>query len=221
MADRIVAADGYGVVEARDRFSGKRVWRANIGQDGRADRSPRSGVGRFVPRIRLGLFDRRDPSFVSGGVGVGDGFVLIGTTGGALVALSAADGSEIWRIHVGAEILSRPATGDGAIFIQTIDGRLLALEQTDGTVRWSFDNQVPVLTLRGSASAGVQRPTSSMPALPTAWSAPSAPAMANPLWEHRVMLPEGRSELDRMVDVDGSPLINGPLAVRGCPTKGA
>ena len=206
LADRIIAADGYGVVEARDRFSGKRVWRANIGQGGRADRSPRSGMGRFVPRIRLGLFDRRDPSFVSGGVGVGDGF----TTGGALVALSAADGSEVWRIHVGAEILSRPATGDGAIFIQTIDGRLLALEQTDGTVRWSFDNQVPVLTLRGSAS-----PVFSGDIVYAGFANGMVGAIrtgnGEPLWEHRVMLPEGRSELDRMVDVDGSPLINGPL----------
>ena len=210
LADRIVAADGYGVVEARDRFSGKRIWRANIGQAERTGRSPRSGAGRFVPRIQFKIFDRQDPSFVSGGVGVGAGFVLIGTTGGALVALSAADGSEVWRSHVGAEILSRPATGDGAVFVQTIDGRLLALEQTDGSVRWSFDNQVPVLTLRGSAS-----PVFNGGIVYAGFANGMVSAIrtgnGEPLWEHRVMLPEGRSELDRMVDVDASPLINGPL----------
>ena len=210
LADRIVAADGYGTVEARDRFSGKRVWRANIGQAGPTSRSPRSGMGRFVPRVQFKLFDRRDPSFVSGGVGVGAGFVLIGTTDGALVALSAADGSEVWRTTVGAEILSRPATGDGAIFIQTIDGRLLALEQTDGSVRWSFDNQVPVLTLRGNASPVF---AGGIVYAGFANGVVSAVRTGNgePLWEHRVMLPEGRSELDRMVDVDASPLIDGPL----------
>ena len=210
LADRIVAADGYGTVEARDRFSGKRVWRAHIGQAGPTGRSPRSGVRRFVPRVQFKLFDRRDPSFVSGGVGVGAGFVLIGTTDGALVALSAADGSEVWRTTVGAEILSRPATGDGAIFIQTIDGRLLALEQTDGSVRWSFDNQVPVLTLRGNASPVF---AGGIVYAGFANGMVSAVRTGNgePLWEHRVMLPEGRSELDRMVDVDASPLIDGPL----------
>ena len=210
LADRIYAADGYGAVEARDRFSGKRIWRTNIGQGGSKDRSPRSGVGRFVPRVQFKVFDRRDPSFVSGGVGVGDGFVLVGTTGGALVALSAADGSEVWRSHVGAEILSRPATGAGAVFIQTIDGRLLALEQADGSVRWSFDNQVPVLTLRGSAS-----PVFNSDIVYAGFANGMVGAIragnGEPLWEHRVMLPEGRSELDRMVDVDGSPLIDGPL----------
>ncbi len=210
LADRIYAADGYGTVEARDRFSGKRVWRAKIGQEGRTDRSPRSGMGRFVPRIQFKFFDRRDPSFVSGGVGVGEGFVLIGTTDGALVALSAADGSEVWRSHVGAEILSRPATGDDAIFIQTIDGRLLALEQTDGSVRWSFDNQVPVLTLRGSASP-VFNDDIVYAGFANGMVGAIRTGNGEPLWEHRVMLPEGRSELDRMVDVDASPFINGPL----------
>ena len=210
LADRIYAADGYGVVEARDRFSGKRVWRVNIGQAGRTSRSPKSGVRRFMPSFQFRPFDRRDPSFVSGGVGTGGGFVLLGTTDGALVALSAADGSEVWRSYVGAEILSRPASGDGAVFIQTTDGRLLALEHADGSVRWSFDNQVPVLTLRGSAS-----PVFDGEIVYTGFANGMVSAIktgnGEPLWEHRVMLPEGRSELDRMVDVDASPLINGPL----------
>ena len=204
VADRIYAADGYGVVEARDRFSGKRVWRTEIGKA----RKGRSGRFRMIPR--LGFFDRRDVSFVSGGVGAGDGFVLLGTTDGELVALSAADGSEQWRAYVGSEILCRPAVGDGAVLVQTIDGRLLALEQEDGAVRWSFDNQVPILTLRGSAS-----PLFDGNAVYAGFANGMVSAVradnGEPLWEHRVMLPEGRSELDRMVDVDGSPLLDGPL----------
>lgn len=204
VADRVYAADGYGVVEARDRFSGKRVWRTEIGKA----RKRRSGRLRMVPR--LGFFDRRDPSFVSGGVGAGDGFVLLGTTNGDLVALSAADGSEKWRAYVGSEILCRPVAGNGAVLAQTIDGRLLALEQEDGALRWSFDNQVPILTLRGSAS-----PVFDGDIVYAGFANGMVSALrtdnGEPLWEHRVMLPEGRSELDRMVDVDGSPLAEGPL----------
>ena len=47
VADRIYAADGYGVVEARDRFSGKRVWRTEIGKA----RKGRSGRFRMIPRL--------------------------------------------------------------------------------------------------------------------------------------------------------------------------
>ena len=204
VADRVYAADGYGVVEARDRFSGKRVWRTEIGKA----RKRRSGRLRMVPR--LGFFDRRDPSFVSGGVGAGDGFVLLGTTDGDLVALSAANGSEKWRAYVGSEILCRPVAGNGAVLAQTIDGRLLALEQEDGALRWSFDNQVPILTLRGSAS-----PVFDGDVVYAGFANGMVSALrtdnGEPLWEHRVMLPAGRSELDRMVDVDGSPLAEGPL----------
>ena len=205
VANRVYAADGYGVVEAHDRFSGKRVWRSQVSPHNLARGGRFSGLaGGF------NFFDRADPSYVSGGVGAGGGMVLIGTTGGTVVALSATDGEQLWRAYLGSEVVSRPAFGDDAVFVQTIDGRLLALEEEDGSVRWSFDIQVPVLTLRGTASpvfengvvyAGFANGTVS--AIRT--------ENGEPVWEHRVMLPEGRSELDRIVDVDGSPLLAGPL----------
>ena len=201
LANRIYAADGYGLVEARDRFTGERVWRSEISPYSAAKGGMLSGFN---------FFDRTDPSFVSGGVGAGGGMVMMGTTGGTVAALSASDGRELWRAYLGSEVLCQPAFGDNAVFVQTIDGRLLALEEGDGDVRWSFDIQVPVLTLRGTASpvfengvvyAGFANGTVS--AIRT--------ENGEPIWEHRVMLPEGRSELDRIVDVDGSPLLAGPL----------
>lgn len=198
LADRVYAADGYGVVEARDRFSGKRVWRTRVGK---------------VESGFLGAFnfmDRKDPSFVSGGVGAGAGFVFVGTTAGEVVALSAADGVEAWRSDVGSEVLSAPVTGDDLVFVQTIDGRLLALEEDSGVIRWSFDNQVPVLTLRGTGA-----PVYSSGVVYAGFASGKVIALraenGEPIWEERVMLPEGRSELERMVDVDGTPLLSGPI----------
>ncbi len=199
VANRVYAADGYGFVAAYDRFSGKRVWRTQI---------PATRKGRFLSGVRI--FDREDPSFVSGGVGAGGGFVLLGTTTGFVVALNAAHGGEAWRSYLGSEVLSRPVAGHDAIFVQTIDGRLLALERDDGSVRWSFDNQVPALTLRGTASPVVLGDTVYAGFANGMVSAIKTDS-GEPLWEHRVMLPEGRSELDRIVDVDGSPLLGGPL----------
>jgi outer membrane protein assembly factor BamB len=198
LADRIYAADGYGVVEARDRFTGKRVWRSRVGK-------VESG---FLSA--LNFMDRKDPSFVSGGVGAGAGYVLIGTTFGEVVALSAADGTEVWRTEVGSEVLSAPVSGDDLVFVQTINGRLLALEEDSGEIRWSFDNQVPVLTLRGTGT-----PVYSNDVVYAGFASGKVNALRSdtgePVWEERVMLPEGRSELERMVDVDGTPLLIGPL----------
>ncbi|MCZ6657153.1 MAG: outer membrane protein assembly factor BamB [Gammaproteobacteria bacterium] len=198
LADRIFAADGYGVVEARNRFDGKRIWRARVGEL----------EGGFFSS--LNFFDRKDPSFVSGGVGAGAGFVLVGTTSGTVVALSAADGAEVWRTFVGSEVLARPSVGDDAVFVQTIDGRLVALETKDGSVRWSFDNQVPVLTLRGT-SAPVYDDGVVYGGFANGMVSAVKTDTGEPVWEQRIMLPEGRSELDRMVDVDGSPMLSGSL----------
>ncbi|MEQ8857774.1 MAG: outer membrane protein assembly factor BamB [Pseudomonadales bacterium] len=198
LADRTYAADAYGLVEARDRFTGKLAWRTRIAKN---------PEGMFSS---LNIFDRRDPSFVAGAVGTGHGYVLVGTTLGEVVALSAADGSEAWRSEVGSEVLAAPVAGARLVFVRTIDGRLLALERDDGSIRWSFDNQVPVLTLRGT-STPVYSDGVVYAGFDNGMVAAVRASNGEPVWQHRVMLPEGRSELERMVDVDSTPLLSGGI----------
>lgn len=194
LADRIYAADGYGYVAAFDRYSGKRVWEKQVDTIERGFLSS------------LNFFDRRDRSFV-GGLGTGAGMVFVGTTTGFVVALSAADGAERWRANVQSEVLAASTAEEGLVFTQTIDGRLIALKEDTGEQVWSFRNPVPVLTLRGTAS-----PVYSAGAVVTGFASGKVSAIrasnGEPVWEQRVMLPEGRSELERIVDVDGSPLIS-------------
>ena len=192
VADRVFAADGYGRVVALDRFSGKNIWSVSIGKP---DRRP------FFE-----FWDRRDPSFLTGGVGLGEGRVFIGTIRGEVIALDAGDGAELWRKPVASEVLSSPVGGGGAVMAQTSDGRLVALEATDGATRWSYDNQVPLLTLRGTAT-----PTLGGGLVFAGFGDGRVSALdvktGALVWDHRIMLPEGRTELDRLVDVDGSPLL--------------
>lgn len=194
VADRIIAADGYGHVEARDRFTGKRIWRTRTHE---LDKGFLSS---------LNFIDRTDPSFVGGGVGVGEGLALVGTTDGEVVALDVADGSQRWVARLGSEVLSTPAAEDGRVFAQTIDGRLVALSATDGEVLWTYDNQVPILTLRGTSSPVVER-NIVFAGFANGKIIAFRTENGEPIWEDRVMLPEGRSELERIVDVDTQPLV--------------
>ena len=189
VADRIIAADGYGALAAFDRFTGKPIWQQQYAA------LERSGFG--IQR----LLDRRDQAFVSGGVGVGEGLVWMGTTPGEVVALDVADGSERWRTRVGTEVGSAPTTGNGKVYVQTIDDRISALDADTGAVAWTYDSQMPLLTLRGTSV-----PVFDQGVLYSGFANGKVVALraenGEPMWEQRVMLPEGRSELDRIVDVD-------------------
>lgn len=195
VADRVFAADGYGHVVAVERFTGKRLWATRIGK-------PDKSGFRF--------WDRRDPSFVSGGVGVGEGRVLLGTTRGEVIALDVGDGAELWRVQVSSEVLAPPVAWEDVVITQTTDDRLIALEAADGTQRWAYDSQVPLLTLRGTATPLVEGGLVFAGFGDGNVTAVDA-ASGAPVWNHRVMLPQGRTELDRMVDVDGTPLLAGGL----------
>lgn len=197
--DRIFAADGYGVVEAFDKASGKRLWHVRIGRP--------QGEGWFD---WLRFWARTDRSFVSGAVGAGDGAVFGATVNGEVVALDGITGKELWRAQVNSEVAAPPQTDGEIVAVLTLDGKLVALDRATGKSRWSYDTQVPVLSLRGAA-----RPSFVQGMVIGAFANGRIVALKSsggePVWDNRVALPQGRSELDRVVDVDGTPAVDGEL----------
>ncbi|MET1078761.1 MAG: outer membrane protein assembly factor BamB [Pseudomonas sp.] len=145
---------------------------------------------------------------VSGAIGAGYGLVLLGTLKGEVVALDASSGEEKWRARVPSEVLSAPATNGDVVVVQTQDDRLVAFDASTGAQRWLFENSPAVLTLRGTGSplltsnlaiAGLS--SGKVIALDT--------QRGVPVWEQAVAIPSGRSELDRVVDIDGGLLLSG------------
>ena len=187
LADLIIAADAYGTVAAFDRFTGKRRWRTRI-------EPPDEGFG-------FGFGPKRDAAFVTAGVAAGEGVAVVGTSNGEAVALDAADGRLMWRVAISSEAEGRPAVGGGLVYISATDGRLAALDLFSGNERWNHDSQVPVLTLRGG---GLVRFEDGVVYAPFANGKLVAldGEDGEILWEHRMSLSQGRSELDRIIDVD-------------------
>jgi outer membrane protein assembly factor BamB len=147
---------------------------------------------------------------ISGGPGAGEGLVLVGTSDGEVVALDEVDGEERWRARVSSEVLSVPKASQGVVVVHTIDGKLFALNAQNGKQLWFYDRSIPVLTLHGSSS-----PVISGPAVFCGFSNGRMVAFelesGRLLWEATVSVPRGRSELERMVDIDGDPLVLGGL----------
>lgn len=145
---------------------------------------------------------------ISAGPGVGEGLVLVGTSDAEVLALNATDGSLVWKAAVSSEVLSVPQLGLDMVIVQTADGNVAGLDAGDGSQQWIYDRSVPVLTLRGTSTPAVQHGV-----VIAGFSSGKLVALSEEqgfvAWEKSVAVPQGRSELERIVDIDGDPVIVG------------
>lgn len=139
---------------------------------------------------------------VSGGVGAGYGQVLLGTLQGDVIALDSHTGEQVWRVHVGGEVLAAPGSNGDEVVVQTQDDRIIGLNAADGSQLWNLANNPALLSLRGT-SAPLVTNRIAVAALSTGKVIALDVKRGIPLWEQRVAVPKGRSELDRLVDIDG------------------
>ena len=147
---------------------------------------------------------------VSGGVGYGAGLVLLGTIEGQVLALNAEDGSLLWTSNLSSEILSSPVANDQIVVVQSADNRLFALDAKTGESLWQHDAGAPILSIRGTSSA-ILLNNMVIAAFDSAKLIAFNAQHGALMWETRLSLPQGRTELERMVDIDGKPLLVGDI----------
>ena len=147
---------------------------------------------------------------LTSGPGYGDGRIVLGSADGLVIALSAEDGKLLWRAQLSSEILAPPAVGDGVVVAHTGDGKLFALSAADGRQLWVYDRNVPTLTLHGTSSPVVLADVV-LDGFASGKIALLQLRDGRVLWERSIAIPRGRSELERMVDIDASPLVRGSV----------
>ncbi len=182
---RVYAAAVEGGVHALDLQTGKEVWEYKPAKE------------KKKPKLRL-----------SGGPGVGDGLVVIGTLDGQVIALDASNGTEKWKSKVTGEVIAAPAVAQGLVFVRSNDGRTTALDAATGEQRWFNMQELPALTVRGNAPV-VAGPGVLFIGNDDGTLSALAMQDGRPLWEQSVGTPEGRTELERMADIDGAPVLEG------------
>lgn len=185
---RIYAADRKGEVSALNVETGAEVWSVNLGQ-------------------KSGWFSR-DPALLSGGVTVSGSKVYIGSENAMVFALNTGDGGLAWKTRVAGEAISRPVVSDGMVLIHTANGVLQALDENDGSVKWTVSLDTPALTLRGESA-----PATAYGAAITGGDNGRVSAVlmqqGQMIWQQRVAQPKGSTEIDRLNDVDTTPVIVG------------
>ncbi len=143
---------------------------------------------------------------VSAGPGVDEGLVLLGTSDARVLALDIDNGELLWTAPVSSEVLSVPRVYEGVVIVQTVDGNLTGLDAATGKRLWIHDRTVPVLSLRGTSTPMITDglvlagfANGKMVALDA--------RTGRQVWEAAIAIPRGRSELERMVDLDADPVV--------------
>jgi len=153
-------------------------------------------TGKQVWRVKTGLE-------LAGGTGVGAGVVAVGSLDGHVLALSADNGAQKWRVDVKGEVLSSPAVAANAVIVRTVDGKLRALALADGKEQWSAEQQIPKLTLRGVAAPVIAHDMA-ISGFDNGRVLAVSIADGATVWDSPVSPSHGRTELERLNDIDAA-----------------
>jgi outer membrane protein assembly factor BamB len=175
---KIYTASSDGVVIAVDADSGKRIWETELELS------------------------------ISGGVGKRGDSLFVGGEDGLVMRLREEDGTEVWRTEVSGEVLAAPQSNGKTVVAQTYDGKLMAFDHETGEPRWTYISDVPVLTLRGTATPRIIG-RNAVAGFADGKLVAIDLDSGNVSWEARIAIPQGRSEIERIVDIDGNFAVQG------------
>lgn len=154
------------------------------------------------------VWDKELSEKVSGGLGGDHNNLYYTTFQGEFVALSRENGQELWRTNLKSESVAQPSSNGNLVAVQTVDGKLMAFDTQDGRLKWRYDSIGPLLSLRGTPS-----PIISQRYTLTSFANGELLAFDNktgqPYWKATLASPQGRTELERLVDPDGQAIIDG------------
>lgn len=145
---------------------------------------------------------------VSAGPVAAYGQLIVGTREGEVVSFAADTGVEQWKTQLGGEVLAPPSLDADAVVVKATDGLVTLLDRQTGAVRWVYDAGATPLALR-AASRPLLLADAVLVGMPSGVVVAIERGKGQLLWERRIADPEGKSELDRLVDLAGDFLIAG------------
>ncbi|MBY4678884.1 outer membrane protein assembly factor BamB [Marinobacterium arenosum] len=143
---------------------------------------------------------------VIGGLAAGYGRLALTTEDGRVMVLDADSGELRWQAKLSSEVVAVPQFNRELLVVQMINGKVVALDIEDGSHRWTYDAQIPNLTLRGT-SAPIVAANITFAGFANGKLAAIDNASGGEVWARRVALAHGRTELERVIDLDGRPVL--------------
>jgi outer membrane protein assembly factor BamB len=207
------------LVDFKPSLTVRTAWSTSIGKAGNYVFSPAYASDSIFAAAADGSLARLDAasgrqqwridagSRLTAGVGSdGNTVAVAGEKGGLLVF--DGDGKLRWKAQSSSEILSAPVVGQGLVIVRSVDNRIAAYDAATGERRWVVQRTSPALTLR-SAPGMVIAGQSVFVALPGGRLVALALSNGGARWEVAVGDPRGATELERIADTSGAPVIVG------------
>jgi outer membrane protein assembly factor BamB len=154
------------------------------------------------------IWHTRTRAPLSGGTAATAELVAVGSSDGQLFTFNASSGKPLWKVRLNGEVLAPPTISGRLMAVRTVDGKLHALDPADGHELWVQEQQVPRLSLRGTA-----RPLIVGDVVLCGFDNGKVLAVnsndGSVQWETTVTPPHGRTELERLADIDSEVSVSG------------
>lgn len=180
---RLFVIDTRAMVYAFDATTGAKIWSSEIEVEGNA-------ASRF-----------------GGGVSVLDSMVFATNGVGDVVALNAADGSQVWKVRPAGPLRGSPTLSNGNVYVMTQDNQIYALSMTDGSVQW---NEAGTVGLAGIF--GVAAPSAGQGTVLAGYSSGELTAYryenGRNLWDDALARTSISTSVSTLSDIDADPVID-------------
>jgi outer membrane protein assembly factor BamB len=145
---------------------------------------------------------------IAAGPGYGDGVIVVANNKGEIIALADGSGEQLWRQKASSEVLAEPIVYQDKVFVQTIDGKIFALAKDTGKKLWVDGREIPALTLRGSSKPLIVN-DKILVGYATGELVAYNIESGKVIWDVAIAVPSGRTDLERIADIDGLIAVNG------------
>jgi len=193
------------------------LWQASIGNSQQAIFSPAVAGDGVYAAANDGTLARFDGASgkqlwrvnagerLTGGVGADGKLVAVGSGKGEVLAFDA-NGIALWKTQVSSEVLAAPQVAEDIVVVRSADSRIFGLDAKDGKRKWYYQRSTPALTVRSPAGVSISR---GVVYAGFAGGKLVAINLSNGAvrWEATVALPRGTTELERVTDVIGLPIV--------------
>ncbi|MCO4862481.1 outer membrane protein assembly factor BamB [Cupriavidus sp. WGlv3] len=197
----------------------RQAWKADVGKSGPYSMQPAAAGNNVYVSSNNGnvmalegasgrvLWKAKTDVDLTSGPGSDGSVTAVAGEKGAVYAFDAS-GKQIWKKQVNGEVLSAPLVGNGLVVVRTTDTRVFGLDAETGERRWIYQRSQTPLNLR-AAMGMVFAGDGIVMGFPGGKLGVLTPGNGVLRWESAVSYPKGVSEIERLNDVTGLPMVSG------------